>query len=66
MPQMKDSFEDVLDDWRKVKQRRHLRFIDRKLDESEKLAAEPGAEWIDEEAFWSEKHLPPQELLFLS
>jgi hypothetical protein len=46
--------EDMLDDWKKVKQLRHLRFIDRKLDESERLAADPSAEWIDGEAFWSE------------
>jgi hypothetical protein len=48
------SFEETLDDWKKVRQLRHLRFIDQKLDESEKLAADPNAEWIDEETFWAE------------
>jgi len=48
------SFEEVLEDWKKVKEYRHLRFIDSKLDESEALAAMPGAEWIDEDDFWDE------------
>jgi antitoxin (DNA-binding transcriptional repressor) of toxin-antitoxin stability system len=49
-----DSLEQVLEDWKRVEQLRHLRFIDHKLDESEKLAADPNAEWIDDETFWSE------------
>ena len=49
-----DSLEEVLDDWKKVRQLRHLRFIDRKLDESERLAADLNAEWINEDDFWAE------------
>ena len=49
-----DSFEEILEDWKKVRQLRHRRFIDQKLDESEKLATEPNAQWIDEDTFWSE------------
>ena len=49
-----DSFEEVLDDWKKVRQLRHLRFIDRKLDESERLAADQNVEWITEDDFWEE------------
>ena len=48
------SFEEVLEDWKKVKEYRHLRFIDKKLDESEALAATPDADWIDEKDFWDE------------
>jgi len=48
------SFEEVLEDWKKVKEHRHLRFIDKKLDESEALAAIPDTEWIDEGDFWEE------------
>ena len=49
-----DSFEEILSDWKKVRQLRHLRFIDKRLDESERLAADLSAEWIDEEDFWAE------------
>ena len=48
------SFEEVLEDWKRVRQLRHLRFIDMKLDESERLAADSNAEWISEEDFWAE------------
>ena len=48
------SFEEVLEDWKKVKEYRHLRFIDNKLDESDALAGMPDAEWIDEDDFWNE------------
>ena len=48
------SFEEVLEDWKKVKEYRHLRLIDEKLDESEALAAMPDAEWIKDEDFWDE------------
>ena len=48
-----DSIEEVFNDWKRIKQLRHLRYIDRKLDESEAVAADANAEWIDEEAFWS-------------
>ena len=48
------SLEEFLEDWKKVKEYRHLRFIDKKLDESETLAAMPDAEWINEEDFWGE------------
>ena len=49
-----NSFEELLDDWKAVKQMRHLRYIDRKLDEAEKIAADPNAIWIDEKDFWAE------------
>ena len=49
-----NSIEEVLDDWRRIKQIRHLRFIDRKLDESERLAGDENAEWIDDEDFWAD------------
>lgn len=49
-----DSLEDILDDWKKVRQMRRLRQIDRKLDESMKLADSPNAEWIGEDEFWAE------------
>ena len=49
-----DSFEEVLDDWKKVRQLRHMRYIDRRLDESEILADDPNAEWINDEDFWAE------------
>jgi len=49
-----NSFEEVLDDWKRIRQQRHLRYIDKKLDESERLAADPGSKWIGEEEFWSE------------
>jgi len=48
------TFEDVLEDWKWAKLNRHLRFIDRKLDESAKLSADPNAHWIDEDDFWEE------------
>ena len=31
----------------------HLRRIDGKLDEAEKIAADPNAVWIDEKEFWA-------------
>ena len=46
--------EEILGDSKKAKQLRHLRYIDSKLDESERLAADPNAEWIDEDDFWKE------------
>ena len=49
-----NSFEEVINDWNRIRQQRHLRYIDRKLDESEQIAADPEAEWISEEEFWSE------------
>ena len=49
-----NSFEEILEDWKRVRQLRHLRFIDRKLDESERVASSLDAEWIDEENFWAE------------
>ena len=49
-----ESLEEILSDWEKVRQLRHLRFIDRRLDESEQLAADLSAEWTDEEDFWAE------------
>jgi len=48
------TFEDVLDDWKRVRQQRHLRYIDRLLDESERIAAAPNAQWISEDDFWAE------------
>jgi len=45
------SLEDVLEDWKRVRQLRHMRDIDRKLDESETMALDADAEWIDEEDF---------------
>ena len=48
------TFEEVLEDWNRIRQLRHLRYIDRKLDESEKIAAGENAIWVDEEDFWSE------------
>ncbi|MCL2663390.1 MAG: hypothetical protein FWE83_08720 [Oscillospiraceae bacterium] len=48
------TFEDVLEDWKRVKQIRHLRFIDSKLDSSLIMAADPNACWISDEAFWTE------------
>ena len=38
----------------KIRNQRHLRFIDRRLDESEKLAESPDVEWISEDDFWVE------------
>ena len=49
-----DTFEEILDDWKRIKHLKHLRFIDRKLDESERLATEESAEWISEDDFWAE------------
>ena len=48
-----NSFEEILNDWKAVRQIRRLRYIDMKLDESEKIAADPNAAWIDEEDFWA-------------
>jgi len=48
------SFEEVLEDWKRVRLLRHRRFIDKKLDESERIAADINAEWIDEDDFWAE------------
>ena len=47
------SFEEILDDWRRVRQLRYLRNIDRKLDASERIAAGSDAEWLDDEEFWA-------------
>jgi len=49
-----ESFEEIIEDWKKVRKLRHLRFIDSKLDESERMAAEESAEWISEDDFWAE------------
>ena len=49
-----NSLEELLDDWKAVKQIRHLRYIDRKLDDAEEMAADPNAVWIDEEDFWAD------------
>ena len=49
-----DSFEETLDDWKRVRRLKHLRFIDKRLDAAEKAAADVHAEWIEEEAFWAE------------
>ena len=48
------TLEEVFEDWKKVRHLRRLRYIDSKLDESERIAAGPGAEWIGEEDFWAE------------
>jgi len=48
-----NSFEEIIEDWKTARRIRHLRHIDRKLDESERIAADPGAVWIDEEDFWA-------------
>ena len=48
------SFEEILDDWKRVRQLRHFRFIDSKLDESERIAANTDAVWLDEDEFWEE------------
>jgi len=48
------TFEEIIEDWKNVRQIRHLRYIDRKLDESERIAADPKAEWMDEDDFWAE------------
>jgi len=53
------TFEEVLDDWKKVVKLRHQRFIDRKLDESETIAEDANAEWIDEEDFWADTEASP-------
>ena len=47
------NFEDVLDDMKRLKQLRHLRFIDQKLDEAEKHAASPDAVRYSDEEFWA-------------
>jgi len=49
-----NSFEEILDDWKTVRQIRRLRYIDKKLDESERMATDPNAVWIDEEDFWAQ------------
>ena len=49
-----NSFEEILDDWKTVRKIRHLRYIDRRLDESERMAAGPDAVWTDEEDFWAQ------------
>ena len=49
-----ETFEEIIEDWKKVRELRHLRFIDSKLDESERMAAEENAEWISEDEFWAE------------
>ena len=49
-----ETFEEILEDWKKVRQLRYLRVIDKRLDESENLAADPNAVWIDEDDFWDE------------
>ena len=49
-----NSFEEILDDWKRVRQLRHMRFIDKKLDESDRLSADQDAIWIDEDDFWAE------------
>ena len=48
------SFEEILSDWNRIQQQRHLRYIDKELDESERIAADPNAVWIDEDDFWEE------------
>ena len=47
------SIEEVLEDWKMVKQLRRLRYIDMKLDESERIAASQDVVWIDEDSFWA-------------
>ena len=49
-----DTFEELLEDWNKVRELRRLRYIDKMLDESEKIAAETDAVWVDEDDFWAE------------
>ena len=51
------NFEDVLDDMKRLKQLRFLRYIDQQLDEAEKEAADPNTVWIDDETFWAEAGL---------
>jgi antitoxin (DNA-binding transcriptional repressor) of toxin-antitoxin stability system len=50
-----DSFDETLEDLKKVRQLKHRRYIDRKLDESEMMVSEPDAQWIDEDDFWAEE-----------
>ena len=47
------TLEEVLDDWKKVRHLRHLRYVDKMLDESERAAADPAAVWISEDDFWA-------------
>ena len=54
-----DTLEEILEDWRKVKNLRYMRYIDRKLDESEAIAASKDAQWIEEDDFWMEPGLNP-------
>lgn len=49
-----DTFEEVLEDWARIKRERHMNFIDKKLDESERIAASQDAQWIEDEEFWAE------------
>ena len=48
------SFEEILSDWNETRQQRHLRYIDKNLDESEIIAANKNTEWIDEDDFWND------------
>ncbi len=52
-----ESLEDTLDDMKRLKQLRFLRYIDQQLDESEKQANDPNTEWIDNDTFWAEAGL---------
>jgi len=50
-----ENIDSVLEQARgrlQAKPQTHLRYIDRKLDESEKVAADENAEWIEEEEFY--------------
>jgi len=49
-----DSLEEILEDWKRVRQQRRLRYINAKLDESERLAGDTNAIWISDEEFWEE------------
>ena len=53
------TLEEVIEDWKRIRQLKRLRAIDRMLDESEKLAANHEAEWIDEEDFWAVAEAEP-------
>ena len=45
---------------------RHLRYIDIKLDEAEKMADDPDAVWIDEKDFWAEDKTSVQSIREMS
>ena len=48
------TFEEVIEDWKKIRQLRHSHYIEKQLDESERIAAGPNAQWLNENEFWDE------------